>query len=63
MMPETNRIKDYWMATMVMDETREEMEEVWSTKEGMEDLIDWFEEELALGLTEEEMDEAIKIAI
>ncbi len=63
MMPTTGRIKDYWMATMGMDETREDMEQVWSTEEGLEDLMDWFEEELDAGLTEEEMDEAINMAI
>lgn len=62
-MRDIEKIKAYWMATMAMDETREEMEQVWSTEEGIEDLIDWFEEELAQGLTEEEMDEAIKMAI
>lgn len=54
-MPDTNRIKDYWMATMAMSETREEMEEIWSTEEGMADLMDWFDNEIEAGLTEEEM--------
>ena len=63
MMPTTDKIKEYWMATMSRDETREDMEQVWSTEEGLEDLMDWFEEELDAGLTEEEMDEAIKMAI
>lgn len=58
-MKDINRIKNYWMATMAMDETREQMEEIWSTPEGMEDLMYWFEEELENGLTEEDMDEAI----
>lgn len=55
-----DKIKDYWMATMATDETREIMEEIWSTEDGMQDLTDWFEAELELGLTEEEMDEAIE---
>lgn len=59
-MRDTEKIKAYWMATMAMGETREEMEEAWSTEEGMEDLMDWFEDELEYGLTEEDMDEAIK---
>lgn len=58
-MKEINKIKDYWMATMAMDETREQMEEIWSTPEGMEDLMYWFDEELDNGLTEEDMNEAI----
>lgn len=59
-MRDIEKIKAYWMATMAMGETREEMEEAWSTEEGMEDLMDWFEDELEYGLTEEDMDEAIK---
>lgn len=58
-MKDINRIKAYWMATMAMSETREEMEEIWSTEEGMADLMDWFDGEIEAGLTEEEMDEAI----
>lgn len=54
-----DKIKAYWMATMAMDETREEMEELWETEEGMQDLMDWFDGELEAGLTEEEMDEVI----
>lgn len=59
-MRDINKIKEYWMATMAMDETREEMEELWSTKIGMTDLMDWFDGEIEAGLTEEEMDEAIE---
>lgn len=59
-MREMEKVKAYWMATMAMGETREEMEQLWSTEDGMVDLMDWFEAELELGLTEEEMDEAIK---
>lgn len=56
---EMERIKAYWMATMAMNETREDMEQIWSTEEGMADLMDWYEGELEAGLTEEEMDKAI----
>lgn len=59
-MRELEKVKAYWMATMAMSETREEMEQFWSTEEDMEDLMDWFEDELELDLTEEEMDETIK---
>lgn len=53
-------IKAYWMATMAMGETREEMEETWATEDGMQDLMDWFNDEIEAGLTEGEMAEAIK---
>lgn len=53
-------IKAYWMATMATGETREEMEEIWSTEDGMQDLTDWFDGELELGITEEEMIEEIE---
>ena len=55
-----DRIKDYWMATMAMGETREEMEQYWNTEEGMADLMDWYEGELEAGLTEEEMEEVLR---
>lgn len=55
----TETIKAYWMATMNLGETREEMEQFWSTEEGMEDLMDWFEGEIEAGLTEEEMNEVV----
>lgn len=54
-----DKIKAYWMATMAMGETREEMEQFWNTEEGMADLMGWFEDEVEFGLTEEDMDEAI----
>lgn len=53
-------IKAYWMATMAMGETREEMEETWATEDGMQDLMDWFDGEIEVGLTEDEMAGAIK---
>ena len=55
-----NKIKEYWMATMALGETREEMEQFWNTKEGMADLMNWFDNETEAGLTEEEMDEVIE---
>lgn len=61
-MKDMNKIKGYWMATMAMDETHEEMEELWNTEVGMQDLMDWFDDEIEAGLTEEEMDEAIESA-
>lgn len=54
-----NKIKDYWMATMNMGETREAMEEIWSTKDGLDNLMEWFEGEIEEGITEEEMDKEI----
>ena len=58
-MSNIEKIKSYWMATMATGETREQMEEIWRNPVGMADLMGWFNEELELGLTEEEMDEAI----
>lgn len=45
-------IKEYWMETMAIEETREEMEEFWSTEAGMRDLMEWYEGELEAGLEE-----------
>lgn len=59
-MKDINKIKAYWMATMSMGETMEEMEEIWNTEIGMEDLMDWFDAELEAGLTEDEMNESIE---
>lgn len=59
-MANIEKIKAYWMATMNLGETREEMEQFWSTEEGMEDLMDWFDGEIEAGLTEEEMDEEVE---
>lgn len=55
MTKDINKIKDYWMATMNMGETREAMEEIWSTKDGLDNLMEWFEGEIEEGITEEEM--------
>lgn len=52
-------IKAYWMATMAITETREQMDEAWATKEGMQDLMDWYDAEIEAGLTEEDMQKAI----
>ena len=52
-------IKAYWMATMAITETREQMDEAWATEEGMQDLMDWYEGEKEAGLTEEDMQKAI----
>lgn len=51
-------IKAYWMATMAITETREQMDEAWATEEGMQDLMDWYEDEKEAGLTEEDMRKA-----
>lgn len=59
MTKDIDKIKDYWMATMNMGETREEMEEIWSTKDGLDNLMEWFDGEIEEGITEEEMDQAI----
>lgn len=60
MTKDINKIKDYWMATMTGSEDQDWMEEnVWNTEEGMQDLMDWFDAEVELGLTEEEMDKEI----
>lgn len=55
----TETIKAYWMATMAMSETREEMDKVWATEEGMQDLMNWYEDEKEAGLTDEDMQKAI----
>lgn len=52
-------VKAYWMATMAITETREQMDEVWATEEGMQDLMGWYEDEKEAGLTEEDMRKAI----
>lgn len=59
MTKDIDKIKAYWMATMNMGETREEMEEIWSTKDGLDNLMEWFEGEIEEGITEEEMDKEI----
>lgn len=62
-MKDIEKIKAYWMATMDMGEGREWWEqEVWNTTEGMQILMNWFDIELELGLTEEEMDRVIEEA-
>lgn len=55
-----DNIKDYYMATMAGGMSREDMEDIWSTPEGRQDLRDWFNEEKNLGLTEQEMRDAIQ---
>lgn len=60
-MADIDKIKDYWMATMDMGEGRDYWEnEIWNTKEGMEDLIDWFNDEIECGLDKEEMERVIE---
>lgn len=55
-------MKKYWMATMAIDETAEEMEQRWDTIEGMLDLISWWQDEVEAGLTVEEATETVRQA-
>lgn len=53
-------IKSYWMQVEGMGESRQDMESIWSTNEGMADLMDWWQRELDAGLTLDEMRRIIK---
>lgn len=57
-----DNIKDYYLATMTDGSAADfkDVEKMWNSSEGREAIEDWFEEEKELGLTPQQMKDAVR---